>query len=72
MNSLNTGAMPDMKTAMLSGGLEECRVRVAAITVRREGNCQEVAYAILLLAIDEASLNTGASFPWMVAGHAKE
>ena len=38
------------------------RVRAAAITVRREGNCHEVAYGILFVAIDEASFNTGGKF----------
>ena len=72
VNSVNPDTMPAMKTAMLSGDLEACRVRAAAITFRREGNCQEVAYAILFLASDEASYITGVDFPWMVAGHANE
>ena len=62
VNSVNPGTMPAMKTAMLSGGLEACRVRAAAITARREGNCQGLAYVILLLASDEASYITGVEF----------
>ena len=59
VNSVNPGTMSAMKTAMLRGGLEVCRVRAAAITARREGNCQGVAYVILLLASDAASYITG-------------
>ena len=55
VNSVNPGTMPAMKTAMLSGGLEACRMRAAAIAARHEGNCQGVAYVMLLLASDEAS-----------------
>lgn len=63
VNSVHPGMMPPMKTAMLSGDPEARRVRIAGIPIQREARCEEVAYANLFLASDEASYITGVELP---------
>jgi NAD(P)-dependent dehydrogenase (short-subunit alcohol dehydrogenase family) len=63
VNSVHPGMMPPMKTAMLSGDPEARRVRIAGIPIQREAKCEEVAYANLFLASDEASYITGVELP---------
>ena len=63
VNSVHPGMMPAMKTAMLSGDPEARRIRIAGIPIQREARCEEVAYANLFLASDEASYITGIELP---------
>lgn len=63
VNSVHPGMMPAMTTAMLSGDPEARKVRIAGIPIQREARCEEVAYANLFLASDEASYITGVELP---------
>ena len=63
VNSVHPGVMPPMKDAMMSADPEGRRKRIAAIPAQREGRVEEVAYANLFLASDEASYITGVELP---------
>ena len=63
VNSVHPGIMPPMKNAMMSANPEGRRARIAAIPFQREGRVEEVAYANLFLASDEASYITGVELP---------
>jgi len=63
VNSVHPGMMPAMTTAMLSGDPEARKERIAGVPIQRVARCEEVAYANLFLASDEASYITGVELP---------
>ena len=52
-----------MKNAMMIADPEGRKLRIAAIPAQREGRGEEVAFANLFLASDEASYITGVELP---------
>lgn len=63
VNSVHPGIMPPMRTSMLSADPAVRKQMIAAIPMGREGGVEEVAYANLFLASDEASYITGIEVP---------
>jgi NAD(P)-dependent dehydrogenase (short-subunit alcohol dehydrogenase family) len=63
VNSVHPGLMPPMRTSKLSADPKIRAGFLTAIPMGREGRVEEVAYANLFLASDEASYITGAELP---------
>jgi NAD(P)-dependent dehydrogenase (short-subunit alcohol dehydrogenase family) len=59
INSVHPGFMPAMRTSKVSADPEWRSKMLRAVPMRREGRVEEVAYAVLFLASDEASYITG-------------
>jgi NAD(P)-dependent dehydrogenase (short-subunit alcohol dehydrogenase family) len=55
--------MPAMRTSQMSADPEVRRKMLSAIPMKREGRIEEVSYANLFLASDEASYITGIEVP---------
>ena len=59
VNSVHPGVMPPMRTSLASADPEWRAKMMRVIPLKREGRVEEVAYAVLFLASDEASYITG-------------
>ena len=59
VNSVHPGFMPPMRTSKVSADPEWRAKMLRAVPMKREGRVEEVAYAVLFLASDEASYITG-------------
>jgi NAD(P)-dependent dehydrogenase (short-subunit alcohol dehydrogenase family) len=60
VNSVHPGLMPPMRTSVLSADPQVRAQALKAVPMGRDGRVEEVAYANLFLASDEASYITGA------------
>lgn len=63
VNSVHPGLMPPMRTSMLSADPKVRASMLKAVPMGRDGRVEEVAYANLFLACDEASYITGVELP---------
>jgi NAD(P)-dependent dehydrogenase (short-subunit alcohol dehydrogenase family) len=63
VNSVHPGMLPPMRTSKMSADPEVRAKAIAAVPMKREGRVEEVAYANLFLASDEASYITGVELP---------
>jgi len=59
VNSVHPGIMPAMTTSVLTADPEVRAKMIAQVPMGREGRREEVGYAVLFLASDEASYITG-------------
>jgi 3(or 17)beta-hydroxysteroid dehydrogenase len=59
VNSVHPGVMPTMRTSKATADPAFRAKMIAGVPMRREGRVEEVAYAVLFLASDEASYITG-------------
>jgi NAD(P)-dependent dehydrogenase (short-subunit alcohol dehydrogenase family) len=59
VNSVHPGFLPPMRTSKASADPAWRKPLLDAVPLRREGRVEEVAYAVLFLASDEASYITG-------------
>ena len=63
VNSVHPGLLPPMRTSILSADPKVRASMLKAVPMGRDGRVEEVAYANLFLASDEASYITGVELP---------